>query len=80
MRGKAAFVLGGVVGYVLGTRAGREQFDKIAGQAKRVWDDPKVQRGVTDATRRASTFVQEKAPDLQAKVTEAVRQAGEQLR
>lgn len=73
MRGKAAFVLGGVVGYVLGTRAGREQFDRIAAQAKRVWDDPRVQQTVTDVGERASTYVQDVAPDLQAKISDALR-------
>ncbi len=74
MKGKAAFVLGGVVGYVIGTRAGREQFDRIAGQAKRVWEDPRVQQGISDATERASAYVQDKAPDLQAKITEVIRE------
>lgn len=80
MRIKAALVIGGLIGYVFGTRAGREQYDKIAAQARRVWDDPRVQDKVGDATERANTFVSDKAPDLQAKFTETVRQAGDQLR
>ncbi|MCV2393832.1 hypothetical protein OEB99_05885 [Actinotalea sp. M2MS4P-6] len=75
MRAKAAFVLGGVVGYVLGTRAGREQFERISDQARRVWEDPKVQEAISDATQRASAYLQEKAPDLQATISEAVRKA-----
>src|SRR5690625_5930787 len=34
MKGKVAFALGAVVGYVLGSRAGREHYEKIKDQAK----------------------------------------------
>jgi len=76
MRGKTAFLVGGVIGYVLGTRAGREQFERIAGQARRVWEDPRVQEKVADASQRATSFVQDVAPDLKDKVADAVRKAG----
>lgn len=76
MRGKTAFLVGGVIGYVLGTRAGREQFERIAGQARRVWEDPRVQEKVADASQRATAFVQDVAPDLKDKVADAVRKAG----
>lgn len=71
---KAGLVVGGLVGYLLGTRAGRERFDTIAEQARRVWADPRVQDKVGEAGERASAYLAEKAPDLQAKVTEALRQ------
>ena len=35
MRGKLIFGAGVGIGYVLGTRAGRERFDQITSQAKR---------------------------------------------
>ena len=76
MRGKTAFLVGGVIGYVLGTRAGREQFERVAGQARRVWEDPRVQEKVADASQRATSFVQDVAPDLKDKVTDAVRKTG----
>lgn len=76
MRGKTAFLVGGVIGYVLGTRAGREQFERIAGQARRAWEDPRVQEKVADASQRAASFVQDVAPDLKEKVADAVRKAG----
>jgi hypothetical protein len=31
-------------GYVLGARAGRQRYDQIAGAARKVADDPRVQR------------------------------------
>ena len=46
MKGKIAFVLGAAVGYVLGTRAGRERYEQIKRGANSVWQTPPVQRGV----------------------------------
>ena len=47
MKGKIAFVLGAAVGYVLGTRAGRERYEQIKRGAQHVWHTEPVQRGVT---------------------------------
>lgn len=52
MKGKIAFVLGATVGYVLGTRAGRERYEQIKRGAKAVWETPPVQSGV-DAVKGA---------------------------
>lgn len=46
MKGKIAFVLGAAVGYVLGTRAGRERYEQIKRGAQRLWNTEPVQRGV----------------------------------
>lgn len=46
MKGKVAFVLGAAVGYVLGTRAGRERYAQIKRGAEAVWQTAPVQRGV----------------------------------
>lgn len=46
MKGKIAFVLGATVGYVLGTRAGRERYEQIKRGAQSVWNTEPVQRGV----------------------------------
>ena len=80
MRVKAAFVLGGAVGYVLGTRAGREQFEKIRSTARGVWENPRVQGTVSDVEHRASGFVRDVAPEIKEKVTGAVRSATEAVR
>ena len=43
MRGKLIFIAGLGVGYVLGARAGRERFDRMVGQARRMWESPAMQ-------------------------------------
>ena len=60
MKGKILFVAGLGIGYVLGTRAGRERYEQLKDQAARLWNDPRVQKQV-DA---ASDFVKDKAPDV----------------
>ncbi|WP_212275329.1 hypothetical protein [Agromyces salentinus] len=49
MKGKVLFVVGLGVGYVLGTRAGRERYEQIKGAAESVWNTPTVQNGVATA-------------------------------
>ena len=46
MRGKLGIVVGLGIGYVLGTRAGRERYEQIREQAQRVWELEPVQRQV----------------------------------
>ncbi|MBF4623151.1 YtxH domain-containing protein [Clavibacter sp. VKM Ac-2872] len=60
MKGKLLFVAGAGVGYVLGARAGRKRYEQIRTNAKKVWDDPKVQRQVDNA----AGFVKEHTPDV----------------
>lgn len=51
MRGKATFLVGLAIGYVLGTRAGRERYEQIVRAAQRVRSNPTVQEaaGVVQA-------------------------------
>lgn len=46
MKGKIAFVLGAAVGYVLGSRAGRERYEQIKRGAESLWNTAPVQKGV----------------------------------
>lgn len=80
MRTKAAFLIGGAVGYVFGTRAGREQFERMRTQFEKLWADPRVQSKVSDVEHRASTLVKEKGPELKDKVSGAVRSATDTVR
>lgn len=51
MRGKLMFLGGLAVGYVLGTREGRERYEQLVRNARKVMDHPTVQeaRGVVQA-------------------------------
>ena len=60
MRGKILFVVGLGVGYVLGTRAGREKYEQIKATATKFWNDPRVQ----DRVDGAQGFVKDKAPEV----------------
>lgn len=64
MRTKAAFLIGGALGYLLGTRAGREQLEAVREQARRAWEDPRVRDVVADGQQRATEFVKDRAPEL----------------
>lgn len=46
MRGKAGLVIGLAIGYVLGTRAGRERYEQIKAQWLKVWNLDPVQEQV----------------------------------
>lgn len=60
MKGKILFVAGLGLGYLLGTRAGREKYDELKTAALKVWNDPRVQQQV-DAVEG---FVKDKAPEV----------------
>lgn len=68
MKGKVAFVLGAGLGYVLGTRAGREQYEKIKSGARSALDHPVVKDKVAKAETAISDVVREQG----AKVTDQV--------
>lgn len=57
MKGRILFVVGLGVGYVLGTRAGRERYEQIRRAAERVWNQPAVQQGVGTVKEFASARV-----------------------
>lgn len=67
MRGKISLLAGGAIGYVLGTRAGRERYEQIKSQAQSVWNNPKVQ----EKAAQAQDLAKEKAPLLKDKVSDA---------
>jgi hypothetical protein len=76
MRGKILFVFGLALGYVLGTRAGRERYEQIRAGAEKVWMDPRVQEQV----HTVEEFVKDKAPDLAEKATSAVKKVSGTIR
>ena len=60
MKGKILLVVGLGVGYVLGTRAGREKYDELVAKVQKVWNDPRVQTQASNV----GDFVKDKAPDV----------------
>jgi len=55
MRGKAGLVVGLAVGYVLGTRAGRERYEQIKTQWLKLWHTPSVQKQVDKVKKFAAS-------------------------
>ena len=69
MKGKILLLTGLAVGYVLGTRAGRERYEEIKTAANKLWADPRVQKPV----KQAEEFVKDKAPEVAEFVTDGVK-------
>ena len=76
MKGKLLILAGAAVGYVLGTRAGRQRYEEIKGRANAWWQDPKVQQRVSEAEQA----VRAKAPHVQERLTEAAGRATEKVK
>ena len=79
-RGKIGLVVGLGVGYVLGTRAGRERYEQIKRGAEARWKTEPVQRGVGavrgvvgDQVEEAKAFIRRASSDAFANLA---RQAG----
>lgn len=68
---KLLVLIAGGVGYVLGTKAGRERYDQIMGTFNKVKDDPRVQ----EKAQQATDLAKEKAPVVKEKVAEAANTA-----
>ncbi len=60
MRGKILLVTGLAIGYVLGTRAGRQRYEDIKSAVGSFWNSPRVQKNV----HQAEDYVKEKAPEV----------------
>lgn len=59
MRGKLLFIGGLAAGFVLGARAGREKYEEIVVNAKKVWDHPTVQEAAGVAQAQANRLYAE---------------------
>ena len=71
MRGKLMLVTGLAVGYVLGSRAGRERYEQIKRGADKFLNSRAVQRQV----HNAEDFARDKAPDVVDFVSGNVKKA-----
>jgi hypothetical protein len=66
--GKATFILGLAVGYVLGARAGQERYEQIKQQATGVLKNPRVQRNVDAAKQTAKGAADSATQKVRARV------------
>lgn len=70
---KMTFLIGGAVGYVLGARAGRDQYDRIKGMAMQAKENPKVQEAAGKVSERGGELMhgaQGKLGDVAGKAAE----------
>ncbi len=59
-----ALAAGLAVGYVLGTRAGREKYDAMRAKARQLWEDPRVAKArhdVEEYARQQAPIIRERA-------------------
>jgi hypothetical protein len=73
MRGRITFLVGLAVGYVLGTRAGRERYEQMVKATRKVADSPAVQQ----ATRSVGSKAAELSKAAGQKATELSKAAGQ---
>ena len=66
MRGKLMFITGLAAGFVLGSRAGREKYEEIRVNAKKVWEHPTVQEAAGVAQAQANKLYSESKDKLQS--------------
>ena len=69
-------LIAGGIGYVLGTKAGRERYEQIRGQFNKVKDDPLVQ----EKAHQAADLAKEKAPVVQDKITKVADAASSKVK
>ena len=77
---KLTLLVGVAVGYVLGTRAGRERYEQIKSGASRIAHNPKVQAAagkaqdtVAQQAATAADLAKEKAGDMASTAADKVR-------
>ncbi len=76
MRGKLMFISGLAAGFVLGSRAGREKYEEIRANAKKVWEHPTVQEAAGVAQAQANKLYTEGKDKLnQSKLGEKLQSA-----
>ena len=68
---KLTLLAAGAVGYVLGTRAGRERYEQIKAGATKIAQDPRVRAKATEAGHA----IKEQAPHVKDKVVETATTA-----
>jgi len=77
---KLSILVAAGAGYVLGARAGRQRYDQIAATARKVADNPKVQRVAHRAQDAAAQQAAAAAEVAKDKVSTAASAAADKVR
>lgn len=70
---KMGLLLGAGVGYVLGTKAGRERYEQIRGVWRSVTSSPKVQQPVQNVSNKVTDAVRAQGEKMTDRVADAVK-------
>lgn len=76
MKKRYVLLAGLAVGFVLGSRSGRQTYDKLKSETEKVWNSPDVQAGVQQVTET----VREHGPEVAEKIQETVREGVDKVR
>jgi uncharacterized protein (UPF0333 family) len=77
---KLSLLVAAGAGYVLGARAGRQRYDQIAATARKVADNPKVQRVAHKAQGAAAQQASAAAEVAKDKVSSVASSAADKVR
>lgn len=76
---KVSFLVGLGVGFVLGARAGRGQYEKMKRQATQIWENPKVAEVREQATEKAEELAKQ-APGAAASAARSAKEKVDERR
>ena len=83
MRSKATFLLGVAIGFVFGTRAGRERYEQMKKAAVQTAQSPPVQKATQAAGAKAAQLTKvakDKAATQVPKITETAKNSASKVR
>ena len=83
MRYRATFLAGLAVGFVAGTRAGRERYEQMMKLARKVVESPAVQKATRAAGEKATELTKvarDKAATRMPKITETAKNSASKVR
>ncbi|MBV9093728.1 MAG: hypothetical protein JO132_07615 [Streptosporangiaceae bacterium] len=80
---KATFIFGFAIGFIAGTRAGRERYEQMVSLGRQAANHPAVQRATQTAGAKASEYskvASQKASERMPKLTETAKSSATRVR